>query len=922
MKNLSLKYQILLITLIPVLLIDVFFTIAHINNSIDQESDMLRNKGHIIARQIAGATQFNLSSGNASQIQSLLDQSVSDRDVMLASVYNHDGKLIAETSSIDFKHSDSSDYFYIREEILSTGTEHPGSLTSLIEEKQQLQLLGSVNLYLSRLHLRQKTIQSFTEATVFFVAILAIAILLTTIISRRITTPISRMVEHLRLVENGQLGKTIEATEASEIGALQLGFNRMTQSLLANRRHLNHRIQQATQQLNEAITDLESKNRELGFARDLAQDANRNKSEFLANMSHEIRTPINGINGFIGLLDQASLETSQQQYVDIIKKSSSDLAAIVDEILDFSKMESGKLHIVDETFDLHEVIEQTRNLLFINLLTKSIDLNLIIFSDTPRWVIGDKLRLKQILLNLIGNAIKFTDHGRVVVKVSVEELNEDRVDVLICVEDSGIGISKADQKLLFQAFSQVESSDTRRFNGTGLGLMISQKLASLMDGDISMRSTSGQGSQFSLRLPFKLAASSDALAGSEVKAANALIFATERTDLMELRSLFDRAGIITEGELIDTEAGIEPLLDTIQRNLGCLDLLVFDLRHLDLAVDRLIDLETLAALRIIVMDYDPGINLPVYSDRAQFVSIISSSRRIAQIVYQNTVEDAQPEVNELTASQLCKNVLLVDDNPISLKLASELIRLWGHKVHDTENAEQALEIYQREKFDLVILDIQMPDIDGIRLLQMMREYNPADDTPIVALTANVLNSEASRLLELGFDYFLGKPIDEIQFRTLLDGRLVRRSVEEEDQPYSSLEDCTLDYNRSLRLSAGNEDLLKQILAILQLDIPQQRQQLADAFADGDYARLGTLAHKLQGVTCYVSLPRLRRSVVALQQQLANEATGSLRRLEEEMDRELEAVAQEVERYLAQLEDKPCRTSSLSDLTDRSEGKPI
>ena len=922
MKNLSLKYQILLITLIPVLLIDVFFTIAHINNSIDQESDMLRNKGHIIARQIAGATQFNLSSGNASQIQSLLDQSVSDRDVMLASVYNHDGKLIAETSSIDFKHSDSSDYFYIREEILSTGTEHPGSLTSLIEEKQQLQLLGSVNLYLSRLHLRQKTIQSFTEATVFFIAILAIAILLTTIISRRITTPISRVVEHLRLVETGQLGKTIEATEASEIGALQLGFNRMTQSLLANRRHLNHRIQQATQHLNETITDLESKNRELGFARDLAQGANRNKSEFLANMSHEIRTPINGINGFIGLLDQASLETSQQQYVDIIKKSSSDLAAIVDEILDFSKMESGKLHIVDETFDLHEVIEQTRNLLFINLLTKSIDLNLIIFSDTPRWVIGDKLRLKQILLNLIGNAIKFTDHGRVVVKVSVEELNEDRVDVLICVEDSGIGISKADQKLLFQAFSQVESSDTRRFNGTGLGLMISQKLASLMDGDISMRSTSGQGSQFSLRLPFKLATSSDALAGSEVKAANALIFATERTDLMELRSLFDRAGIITEGELIDTEAGVEPLLDTIQRNLGCLDLLVFDLRHLDLAVDRLIDLETLAALRIIVMDYDPGINLPVYSDRAQFVSIISSSRRIAQIVYQNTVEDAQPEVNELTASQLCKNVLLVDDNPISLKLASELIRLWGHKVHDTENAEQALEIYQREKFDLVILDIQMPDIDGIRLLQMMREYNPADDTPIVALTANVLNSEASRLLELGFDYFLGKPIDEIQFRTLLDGRLVRRSVEEEDQPYSSLEDCTLDYNRSLRLSAGNEDLLKQILAILQLDIPQQRQQLADAFADEDYARLGTLAHKLQGVTCYVSLPRLRRSVVALQQQLANEATGSLRRLEEEMDRELEAVAQEVERYLAQLEDEPCRTSSLSDLTDRSEGKPI
>ena len=207
MRNLSLKYQILLITLIPVLLIDVFFTIAHVNSSIDQETDMLRNKGHIIARQIAGATEFNLSTGNTSQIQSLLDQSVNDRDVMLASVYNRDGELIAETASIDFKHSESSDYFYIREEILSSGIEPSDSFISLVQERQQLQLLGSVNLYISRLHQRQKTMQSLTQAIVFFVAILAVAVLLTILISRRITTPISRMVEHLRLVETGQLGK-------------------------------------------------------------------------------------------------------------------------------------------------------------------------------------------------------------------------------------------------------------------------------------------------------------------------------------------------------------------------------------------------------------------------------------------------------------------------------------------------------------------------------------------------------------------------------------------------------------------------------------------------------------------------------------------------------------------------------------------
>ena len=205
------------------------------------------------------------------------------------------------------------------------------------------------------------------------------AVILTVAISRKITQPIFRLMEHLKYVETGQLGKTIEPTEDNEIGAVQKGFNRMTHSLLANRRQLNQRIQQATRQLNEAITDLETKNRELGFARDQAQNANRTKSEFLANMSHEIRTPINGIKGFISLLSQSQLDISQQRYVDIILKSTADLSNIVNEILDFSKMESGKLHIVEEEFDLYEVIEQTRDLLFINVLTKNIDLNLIIY---------------------------------------------------------------------------------------------------------------------------------------------------------------------------------------------------------------------------------------------------------------------------------------------------------------------------------------------------------------------------------------------------------------------------------------------------------------------------------------------------------------------------------------------------------------
>lgn len=903
-KGLGLKYQLLLITLLPVVLIDIFFTVTHITHSIDQENEMLRDKGRIMARQIAGAAEFNLYTGNHGQLQNLLDQVVGSDDIIQASVYDRHGDLIAAAASAQFRRGDSPDYFYFREALQSQHLEHSDGFADDLGKTQQPRPMGSVNLYISRQHLQQKTRQIITQSGVYFVALLVMATLLTVVISRRITAPVFRLVEHLRHVETGQLGKTVEATETNEIGALQAGFNRMSHALLTNRRHLNHRIQQATQQQHEAITDLESKNRELGFARDLAQEANRSKSRFLANMSHEIRTPINSIKGFISLLGQSTLKASQRRYVDIITKSTHDLTAIVDEILDFSKMESGKLHIVNDVFDLYEVIEQTRDLLFISVLTKGIDLNLIIFSDTPQWVIGDKLRLKQILLNLIGNAVKFTDQGRVVVKVSLEELDEDHCSLSICVEDSGIGISEQDQQSLFQAFTQVESSTTRHFSGTGLGLVISRNLAALMGGSITMQSTLGEGSKFSLQLPFKLGESCADPGGANADPVSALIFASAKVDLMEVQSLFDRAGIITECEQIDSNAGIEPLLQSIRRNRGHLDLLVFDLRHINIDLDGLLEQQALAGLRVIVMHYDPGVGLPARPGRTEFVSIINTSRQIAQIVNRNTpVPTVLPSSNE-AQSMVAKKVLLVDDNQVNLKLASELIRLWGHQVHAAEHGEQAFEIYRREKFDLVVLDIQMPDIDGVSLLHKMREYNPGDTTPFVALTANVLNHEGNRLLELGFDYFIGKPIDEAKFRRLLDGDPKRRSIAQDIDLYAADSACSLDYARSLQLSAGNESLLKQIFTILQRDIPQQRQQLAEAFTEQDYGRLGALAHKLQGVTCYVSLPRLRRIVLALQQQLAGESGESLERLHQQLETELDAIAREVEHYLQQLKDIP------------------
>ncbi len=902
MKRLGIKFQILLITLIPVFMIDLFFTYKHINGSIEQANELLRSKGQIIARQIAGASEFNLFTGNDNQIQYQLSQSVDTNDIVLASVYDWQGKMIAESVSPLFKQAQATEYHYFRQAIMSQSIEHSDVFTPEFEGVRQSRILGWVHLYISRQQLQRTTRQIIVDSIVFFVTILIIAIILTVVISRRITQPIFRLMEHLKLVETGQLGKTIAPTEANEIGAVQKGFNRMTHALLANRRHLNLRIQQATQQLNEAITDLETKNRELGFARDEAQNANRTKSEFLANMSHEIRTPINGIKGFISLLSQSELDQSQQRYVDIVLKSTSDLISIVNEILDFSKMESGKLHIVDEEFDLYEVIEQTRDILFINVLTKNIDLNLIIYSDTPRRVVGDKLRLKQILLNLIGNAIKFTDQGQVVIKVSLKDSNSDQFVVEISVEDTGIGISEQDQRTLFQAFSQVESSATRRFTGTGLGLVISSNLASLMCGDISMHSTPGEGSRFTLQLPFKYGSKHEMADSCEAEMPNALIFAATNNCLMETRSLYDRSGVNTECHLIDNLKGSDPVTQCIRRNLAYIDILVFDLRHINIDLEKVLDQEIADAVRIIFMDYDQVSELPVTLRRVEFASIINTTESIEKLVSRNSEPD--PEISPIDPQPRSpsKRVLLVDDNQVNLQLASELIRLWGHDVIALDHGSKLLETYEHREFDLIILDIQMPDIDGISLLHMMRELKPADQTPVVALTANVLNDEAGRLIELGFDYFVGKPIDEDKFRSLLDGSPQRQqSTENKPHEPEHNPDCSVDYAKSLALSAENESLLKQIFEIIQRDIPDQQLQLSNALAQLDQDKLAAIVHKLHGVTCYASLPRLRRRVLGFQQRLAHDSSAPLDKSVQKLNEELGLVKLEVGRLLEQMD---------------------
>ncbi|MCP3688396.1 MAG: response regulator [Gammaproteobacteria bacterium] len=901
MNKLGIKYQILLVTFIPAFLIDVFFTYAHITTSISQAQELLQTKGRIVSKQIAAASGFSLLSGKAQQVQYLLDRAINTQDIVLASVYTTEGHMVAKSVSDFYNSNKSTDYFYYHHAIYANSTSVADALPSGQLDSSPSQTIGWVHLYISRQHLEESKARVIRNSVMLFVIVLAMTLLLTIIISRGITTPIFKLMDHLKRVETGHLGELIVAVESNEIGALQSGFNRMTSALSIHRMQANDRIEQATRQLSEAVADLETKNRELGFARDEAQDANRIKSEFLANMSHEIRTPINAIKGFISLMGQSNLTSQQKRYADIILKSTNDLIYIIDEILDFSKLESGKLQIIRDDFNLHEAIEQTRDILFLNVISKSIDLILIIYSDTPKFVYGDKLRLKQVLLNLLGNAIKFTDHGHVVMRVELERASDNEADILITVTDTGIGISAQDQEDLFTAFNQVESAANRRYSGTGLGLAISKNLINLMGGDITVQSTPGKGSTFSILLPCSIPLSKEPVDTGYEQQITAFIFASQKTCLQETRSLYDRAGAATEGLLLDATLSTDQIREVIQQNLAFVDVIVFDLRHMAHKLEDIIEDELVASHRIVVMHYDQSLVPDSKFSNLEFVSNIITSSDLAYALRAppQSHHIQLPADTKPILSQHSKEVMLVDDNQVNLRMGAELVRLWGHHATEANHADTAMALFRHQKFELIILDIQMPDIDGTELLQMMRREKPDSQATFVALTANIMPDESDRLLNLGFDYYLNKPIDEKKFKSILDGSYSIDKpaesipVDDDSIDVSSLK--SVDIEKSLALSANSHSLLVQILEILLREVPTHKKQLGAALEASDHEKISMVLHKIHGITCYASLPRLRRLVLAAQRSTSESMDDEIHPIISE----LSVVKTETEALLAE-----------------------